>query len=168
MSYQEKKTLVTITSGAVLFVAYILLILPQYKLGENSEDLRFWASTILSFIGISIIINIVIQIAFHILFSVSIAFDETVKEVAQEKVADEKQIDRKIKLEMVEDERDKMIELKSIRVGYYFTGIGVIIALFSLVLNYSPAVMLNILFLSYLVGSLIEGLTQLYYYRKGN
>ncbi len=168
MSYQEKKTLVTIATGIIILIAYIALILPKYAVGVNSEDLKFWASTILSFIGISVVVIIVVQILFHILFSVSIAVSESVKGAIKDESVDDKSIiDRKIKIEMVEDERDKIIELKATRIGYSFTGLGVAIALFSLVFDYSPAIMLNILFLSYLIGSLIEGFVQLFYYRKG-
>jgi hypothetical protein len=60
-----------------------------------------------------------------------------------------------------------LVELKAMRVGFVFAGIGFVSALLSLVLNYSPMVMLNILFISFSGGSIIEGFTQLYYYRKG-
>jgi hypothetical protein len=68
---------------------------------------------------------------------------------------------------MVEDEMDKLIELKSNRVGFFMAGIGFVAALVALVLNYSPVVMLNILFIAFSIGSLAEGFTQLFYYRRG-
>ncbi|NTW89170.1 MAG: hypothetical protein HGB26_08690 [Desulfobulbaceae bacterium] len=61
----------------------------------------------------------------------------------------------------------KLIELKSMQVGFLFAGIGFVAALLSLVLDYSPAVMLNIMFLSFSGGSLLEGFAQLYLFRKG-
>lgn len=72
-----------------------------------------------------------------------------------------------IKFEMVEDERDRLIELKSNRVGFAVAGLGFVAALVSLVLDYSPAVMLNIIFLSSSFGSICEGFVQLFYYRRG-
>jgi len=57
--------------------------------------------------------------------------------------------------------------LKSMRLAFVLAGIGFIAALVFLVLNYSPIVMLNILFFSFCVGSLFEGFTQLYFYRRG-
>ncbi len=53
------------------------------------------------------------------------------------------------------------------RVGLVFAGVGFILALVSLALNYPPVVILNILFISFCVSSLFEGATQLFYYRKG-
>ncbi|MEO6728864.1 MAG: hypothetical protein ABIM99_02985 [Candidatus Dojkabacteria bacterium] len=160
MSYQEKKTAVTVILGVILLVAYCLFILPQYQLGVNSEDLKFWASSILTFIGISIIVNIIIQIGFHISLAISIAINE--------RTGNEDHINKKIKLEMVEDERDHIIELKSLRFGYYFAGAGLLISLFSLVLGYPAAIMLNILLLTFMIGSIIEGIVQYYYYRKNS
>jgi len=68
---------------------------------------------------------------------------------------------------MVEDEMDKMIDLKSTRIGFIFAGMGFIAALVSLILDYSPVVMLNIMFFSFSMGSLLEGFAQLYFYRRG-
>jgi Na+-driven multidrug efflux pump len=62
---------------------------------------------------------------------------------------------------------DKLIELKSTRVGFAIAGVGFVAALLALILNYSPAVMLNVLFISFCAGSILEGFTQLYYYRRG-
>ena len=117
----------------------------------------------LIFIGIGVAASIVIQIIFHILLSISIAVK---KELRGEKT-DDKEIEKSIKSEMVEDEMDKLIELKSNRVGFVLAGIGFVAALVSLVLNYSPAVMLNILYITFALGSLFEGFAQLYFYRRG-
>jgi hypothetical protein len=68
---------------------------------------------------------------------------------------------------MKEDEMDKLIQLKATRNSYVVAGIGFILSLITLVLQKPPAVMLNIMFLSCFLGSLFEGFTQLYYYRRG-
>jgi len=128
-----------------------------------SGELKPWASTILIFIGIGVVLMIVIQIVFHILLSISVA---VAKKINGESVEDE-EVEKSIKLEMVEDEMDKLIDLKSNRVGFSFAGIGFVAALVSLVLNYSPVVMINILFISFSLGSIIEGFAQIYFYRKG-
>jgi len=164
MSYQEKKTIVSIVSGALILAAYFFYTSSRYQSGAVAPgDWKFWASAMLIFIGIGIVVSIVIQIIFHILLSISIAVQ---KKIQDENVED-KAIDKSIKAEMVEDEMDKLIELKSLRVGLFLAGIGFVASLVSLVLGYSPAVMLNILFVSFSGGSLLEGFTQLYYYRRG-
>jgi len=164
MSYQEKRTLTSIFTGAVVLAAYCMHALSQYNSGAVATgDLKFWAGTMLTFIGIGIGAAIVIQIIFHILFSISVA----IKENIQGGECDDKEIEKTIELEIVEDERDKLIELKSMRVGFGIAGIGFVGALVSLVLNYSPVVMLNILYISFFIGSLFEGAAQFYYYRRG-
>jgi hypothetical protein len=68
MCYQEKRTIATMVSNFIVVAAYIIFILQKNKAGmiDMGSDLKFWASTILVFLGITIIINIVIQIIFHI------------------------------------------------------------------------------------------------------
>jgi hypothetical protein len=164
MSYQEKKTITSIVSGLVLMGIYALHIRGRYQAGTApADDLALWAVIMLKYIGIGIIITIILQILFHILLSVGIA----VREKVRDETCDDKNIERSIKLEMVEDERDKLIELKSLRAGFILAGIGFVSALVSLILEYPPAVMLNIMFFSFFAGSVFEGLFQLYYYRRG-
>jgi hypothetical protein len=164
MSYQEKRTITSIVTGALVLAAYCMYAFSNNQSGASApDDLKFWAGTMLIFIGVGVAAAIVIQIVFHILLSIAIA----VKEKARDEQCDDKEIEKTIGAEMVEDEMDKLIELKSMRVGFIIAGIGFVAALVSLVLNYSPAVMLNILFISFSAGSLIEGLAQLYFYRVG-
>lgn len=164
MSYQEKKTIVSIGTGALVLAAYCIYAFGKHSLeGATPDDLKFWAVTMLIFIGIGIAASIIIQIVFHILLSVSIAVSKTIQNGHTADV----EIEKTIKAEMVEDEMDKLIELKSMRIGFAVAGVGFITGLITLVLSYSPAVMLNIVFFSFSAGSMLEGFTQLYFYRKG-
>lgn len=164
MSYQEKRTLASITSGALILAAYCLYAFNPTRLASlTAGTLKPWATTMLVFIGIGIGATIIIQIVFHILLSISIA----IREKMQNMQANDKDIEKNIKSEMVEDERDKLIELKSNRIGFAVAGFGFVAALLALVFNYSPVVMINILFISFSFGSICEGFTQIYYYRKG-
>jgi hypothetical protein len=164
MSYQVKRIIVSIITGVLILFAYFIYTYGKYKSGAvASDDIKFWAGTMLVFIGIGIAASIVIQIVFHILLSIAIA----VKEKIRNDKCDEKGIDQLIKNEMVTDEMDKLIELKSNRISIYTFGIGFIASLVSLILNYSPAVMINIIFVSFSIGSLLEGSAQLIYYKRG-
>lgn len=164
MSYQEKKTITSIISGAIILAVYCIVAFGRYRAGTAAaDDLYFWARTMLTFIGIGIAATIVIQIIFHILLSIVIA----AKKKLRNEQCDDKEIEKEIKMEMVEDERDKLIELKSMKVGFIVAGIGFVAALISVVLRHSPAVMLNIIFISFCAGSILEGFAQLYFYRTG-
>jgi hypothetical protein len=97
------------------------------------------------------------------LLSIGIA----VKEQIEKGSVEDHSLKSSIATEMITDERDQLIELKSMRIGFVASSIGFIIGLISLVLNYSPVVMMNIVFLSFGIGSLLDGCIQLYLYRKG-
>jgi hypothetical protein len=164
MSYQERRTIVSIISGVLVLAAYCIYAFGRSQSGAvDASDLKFWAGTILIFIGIGIVFAIIIQIVFHILTSIAIA----VRNKIRDEQCDDKDIEKSINAEMVEDEMDKLIELKSMRVGFAIAGVGFVAALVSLVLGYSAAVMLNILFLSFSGGAILEGVVQLYFYRRG-
>ncbi len=193
MSYKEKQTIVSILSGLLLLVIYSFYALSKVQSGVASpDDLKFWATAILTFIVIGIVATIIIQIIFHILLSISIAVKGEVQKEFQKEITkriqnetqndsqndrqvdshykdpcNEKYIEKTIALEMVEDEMDKLIELKSMRVGFAIAGIGFVLSLISLVLDYAPAVMLNIAFFSFSIGSMIEGIVKLFYYKRG-
>jgi hypothetical protein len=164
MSFQEKRTITTIVTGASVLAAYCLYAFGKYRSGAVAQgDLKFWAVTMLVFVGIGIVAGIVIQIVFHILTSISIAIKEKMKNME----CDEKVIEKSIGAELVEDERDKLIGLKSTRFGFYLSGFGFILALVALVLGFSQVVMLNMMYISFSAGSITEGIAQLVLYRKG-
>lgn len=164
MSYQEKRNIVSIVTGGGILAAYCLYAMGQYRSDAVAvDDLRSWAGLMLIFIGIGIVASIIIQIVFHISLSVSIA----VKKKLQDEKCEDREIEKTINAEMIEDEMGKLIELKSARVGYFFAGFGFVAALVSLVLKFPPVVMLNIAFLTIGGASLLEGFAQLYFYKRG-
>ena len=132
MSYQEKRTITNIFTGVIILIAYCIYAFGRYQSGMvESGDLKFWASTMLIFIGIGIVVTIIIQIVFHILLSVSIAVQKKI----QDSNFDENEIEKSIKAEMVEDEMGKLIGLKSERIGYITVGVGFVLGLLAIVFN---------------------------------
>ncbi len=164
MSYSEKKAIVSIFAGIAILVCYCLYVFGKVRAGEAApDDLKFWAGSMLLFIVIGIVANIVIQIVFHILLSISIA----VREQIANGTCDDKRIEKEIASEMVVDEMDKLVELKSMRVGYAVAGFGLVTALIFAYLGYPLSVMINIMFISFSGGSILEGVSQLFFYRRG-
>lgn len=160
MSYHEKKTLVSMGMGLLVIAGYCIYAFGKYQAGGVApDDLKFWAVTMLVFIGIGILGTIVIQILFHIVLAISVAIVK--------RSGDESKIKSAIDAAMVEDEMDKLIELKTSKAGFVFAGIGFVAGIVSLALNFPPFVMLNILFLSFFCGSLAEGILSMYFYRNG-
>lgn len=164
MSYQEKRTIFTVLSGIVILVAYCFYAFGKIQSGSvDVEDVKFWANTMLIFVGIGILVTIIGQIVFHILMAISIAISEKVK---NSETSDD-QVEKAINTEMKTDEMDNIIELKSMRIGFIFSGLGFIFGLVLLALDYSVIVMLNLMYFSFSIGSLLEGFAQIYYYRRG-
>lgn len=161
MSYQEKKTITSIITGILILASYCFYAFGKQPVDSASGDVKFWVGTMLVFIGVGIAAAIVIQIVFHILMSVSIA----IRKKFNNENCDDKEIEKSIELEMVEDERDKLIELKSMKAGYVIVGFGFVSSLLLLMFDYSMAVFLNVLFITFGVASLVEGAIKIYYYR---
>ncbi len=164
MSYQEKRSVVSILSGVILLVVYILNVLGRYRQGTLPEaDLKAWATTILIFIGIAIAAFIIIQIVFHIMLSVSIAVSKAVKDG----VTDNEELEKSIQANMIEDEMDKIISLKASKISTIVYGVGFLVGLIALIMNYSAVILLNSIFISFCLGMVIEGFAQIYYYNRG-
>ncbi len=160
MSYQEKRTITSMVVGFALLVAYCVYMLSAYQKGLfMPDDMKFCAKTMLIFIGIGIGAAIVSQIILHILLSIEAAI--------RKGDCDSSAIEKEIKNAVVEDEMDKLIELRAMKLGFIIASIGVVSALVAIVMDMPNAVMLNILFLSMLVGSLAEGALSIFYYRRG-
>jgi hypothetical protein len=159
MSYQVKRAITSLVSGTLFVVAYCVYAFGKYRSGAVAPgDMKFWALTMLIFVGAGIVVIIAIQILFHILYAVGIA--------VKKRDRDEKEIDRAIKASILEDEMDKLIDLKASRIGSILPGVGFVASLAALVLGSSTELALNIVFLSFFVGAVVTNCAQLRYYQK--
>ena len=161
MSYTERRTLTNIFTITLILVAYAVYAFPRLSI-EGS--LRPWAGVMLTFVGISILASVVIQVLFHVIFSIRVSVKEAVKNPSPNGEG----IEDALQQELVEDERDKLIELKSTRAGSVTTGVGLIAGLVALLLDFSPAVMLNIIFISFFLGMIAESIANLILYQKSD
>ena len=162
MSYTSKRNIVSIVAGIALIVAYVI-----YAIGANApaaEDIKAWAVAVLVFIGIGIGIQIVVQIVFHVALTIGIAIKEEIK--TGDKSGGET-AERIIKVEMVEDEWVKIIDLKASRIGSWFAGAGIIGALISLAVGAETVIALHILFGMFALASVVEGITGIIYHERG-
>ena len=157
MSYKSKRNLVNMIAGVLLIIGYTI-----YALGMASpapDDLKRWAVTMLIFIGTSVAVMIVIQILFHIGLAIGIA--------VKEKENDDKRVERIIESSMYEDERDKLINLKSSHIGNVCAGVGFVAGLIALALGISAVVALHVIAGAFAVGSIIEGCVNIFLDERG-
>jgi len=155
MSYKSQQNLISMVMGVLLIIVYTIYALS--KAAPAPDDLKTWAATMLTFIGISIVVMIVI----HIFFYIGITIVTAVKK------KDDKQAKRIIESSMYEDERDKLINLKSSNIGNIFSGIGFLVGLIALALGISAVIALHIIAGAFAVGSIIEGCVSIYLDERG-
>ncbi|CAG9610605.1 hypothetical protein [Pseudoneobacillus rhizosphaerae] len=147
MTYQEKKSIVSLISAILIFGMYSLYMYPQYPKGgvESIETFRYWGSFVLILTLVSIIAHIIISIMFNIVFRITTNEKEP-------KFA---------------DELDKLIELKAFRNSFFLFIIGFLLAMGSLIIYQPLHVMFIILILSGFISDVTGSVTKLYHYRRG-
>ena len=147
MTYQEKKSIVSLISAILIFVSYSLYMYPQHPEGGlgSTETLRYWGSFVLILTVVSIVAHILISIIFNIVFRI------TTKE-KEPKFA---------------DELDKLIDLKANRNSFFVFIIGFLLAMGSLVFYQPSQVMFMILIISGFLSDVTGSITKLYHYRRG-
>jgi hypothetical protein len=147
MTYQEKKSIVSLISAILIFVSYSLYMYPQHPEGglESTETFRYWGSFVLILTIVSIVAHILISIIFNIVFRI------TTKE-KEPKFA---------------DELDKLIDLKANRNSFFVFIIGFLLAMGSLVFYQPSQVMFMILIISGFLSDVTGSITKLYHYRRG-
>ena len=112
---------------------------------ELLNDFQFWGKSFLYLIPIGIVVQIVIHIVFAIANRI----------ITQEDMPD------------FTDERDKLIELKSIRISHWIFIFGFMLAMGSLAMGMKPYVMFLTLISSGFLASLASEVAKIIYYRKG-
>ena len=147
MTYQEKKSIVSLISAILIFVSYCLYMYPRYPEEglESMETFRYWGSFVLILTVFSIVAHIIISILFNIVFRM------TTKE-REPKFA---------------DELDKLIELKAFRNSFFVFILGFILAMGSLIIYQPLQVMFVILIASGFISDVTGSATKLYHYRRG-
>lgn len=147
MTYQEKKSIVSMISAILIFGFYCLYMYPQYPEAglESPEAFHFWGSFVLILTVVSIVAHIVISIIFNIVFRM------TTKE----------------KEPNFADELDKLIDLKAFRNSFFVFVIGFLLAMGSLIIYQPLHVMFMILIISGFVSDVTGSATKLYHYRRG-
>jgi hypothetical protein len=147
MTYQEKKSIVSLISAILIFASYCLYMYPRYPGGglEPEETFRYWGSFVVILTLISIVAHIIISIIFNIVFRITTREKEPT----------------------FADELDKLIELKAHRNSFFVFIVGFLLAMGSLIIYQPSQVMFIILITSGFISDVTGSVTKLYHYRKG-
>ena len=148
MSAQERQAFVSLLTTLLLAVVFLGYVLPRYPAGNpyGAEVFHFWGLAVVILVPVSIAASIVVSIVFSIVYSM----------VTQEKASS------------FADERDKLIELRALRIALYVFTCGFFLAMGSQALGLPPSVMFIVLMISGYGSGMVGNLSQLYLYRKGS
>ena len=147
MGHHEKQSIVSIIGSVLVMGFYSLYIYRNYIQADLDllNNFQFWGKSFLYLIPVSIVVQIVIHIVFAIANRI----------ITNEDMPD------------ITDERDKLIELKSIRISHWIFIFGFLLAMGSLALGMKPYVMFLTLISSGFLASLASEVTKIIHYRKG-
>lgn len=147
MTYQEKRSIVSLISTILIFVSYGLYMYPRFpEWGlESAETFRFWGSYVLILTLVSIVAHIIISIIFNIAFRITTRKKEP----------------------RFADELDKLIELKASRNSFFVFILGFLIAMGLLIIYQPLQVMFIILIISGFISDVTGSITKFYHYRRG-
>jgi len=147
MSSKEKETIITLISSILILGFYSLYVYQNYLI-ENWElinDFKFWGTTFLIMIPVAIVAQIIIHIIFAIINKIVTNED----------------------LDEISDERDKLIELKAIRISHWiFTG-GFLAAMSTQAMGMEPWAMFVTLIFSGFLSAIVSESAKIYFYRRG-
>ena len=147
MSYQERQNIVNMISGLLITAIYAWIIYQKQLEGsiDLTKDFSTWGKVFLILIGVSIVARIIIMIIFHIINAIATREEDV----------------------PAEDERDKLIKLKSTRNSYYVFTSGFTMSIIALAVG-MPVYWLFIVFvITGLISEIVDNSSQIYYYRKG-
>ncbi|MEK4325430.1 hypothetical protein MKX70_06100 [Paenibacillus sp. FSL R7-0312] len=147
MTYQEKKSIVSLISTILIFTVYLLYRYPQYpnEVLDSKVTFHYWGSFILVLTLVSIAAHIVISIVFNIIFRMTTGEKEPT----------------------FADELDKRIDLLAFRNSFAMFVSGFLLAMGSLVIDQPLKVMFIVLIVAGFLSDVTGSISRLYYYRRG-
>ena len=149
MSYQEKNITVYLVSQ-LLIVGYYLLNLSQMLRVGALVSTRVYSLWLLV-IATSIIVNIIASILTNIVLSIVHAIRTRTNESER----------------FIEDERDKLIELKGMRSSYITFSLGVLVSVLFFVSGQPALVMISMMIFFAITAEIVGAISQIYLYRRG-
>src|SRR5688572_33341384 len=149
MSFQDKNIAVSLSTFTLILGFYLLRIFQMIQ-GEsfNSTNVfRLWGIVALLAVIGTILLTIFTHIASGIVHKVRTNEDPQIEDI--------------------EDERDKIVDLKGIRVAYTFSSIGVALSMLTFVFGQPPLIMFSLLIFFGILAQIVADVWRLTLYRKG-
>ena len=148
MNFEVKNIYAGFASTAIIFAIYFFVVSGMYAEGrfEGAEGMALLGKAILALMAGGIVVHIAMTILANIVFAI---------------------VQREPKPSFVVDERDKLIELRGLRVSYYVFGAGYVVAMIAMAMGLSVFWVFNLLVVFCAVSALSEGVVKLALYHRG-
>ena len=150
MSFQEKNITVTLISFSLILIFLVTRVLRMLQTDS------FTAANVFRLWGVVIVLAVIVTVAgiilTHIVTAVVIAIQTG---------------DDDPDIEDIEDERDKLIDLRGTKVTYTITSLGSFLAMLTFVFGQDPLVMFTLLIFFGVLAQVIGDISRLVLYRRG-
>ena len=149
MSFQERNIAASFVIFILILAFYVVRVfqLVQNESFNLSNMVRLWV--------IVIVLGIVVTIIGTILTHIGSGIVEAIKTQKEPVIED------------IQDERDRLIDLRGTRVAYIVYSLGVLLAMLTFALGQPPLVMFSLLIFFGLVAQIIGDISRLVLYRRG-
>ena len=150
MSFQEKNITVTLISFSLILAIFSMRVYQMLQTDSfnSSNVFRLWGIVIV----LAIIVTIVGMILTHIVSAIVIAIQTG---------------DDDPDIEDVEDERDKLIDLRGTKVTYTIASLGTFLAMLTFVFGQDALIMFTLLIFFGIIAQIIGDIARLLLYRRG-
>ena len=150
MSHQEKNITASLVTSTLILGYYLIRILSMISNESliSTKVFRLWGSVIVLTILGTIITTILTHIFAAIFHAVKTGDDDP-------------------KIEDIEDERDKLINLKGTNISHIFSSIGVALSMLAFVLGQPALIMFSLLIFFGIFAQIIGDISRLVIYRRG-
>ncbi len=150
MSHQEKNISASLVTSALILGYYLIRILNMFFTESlvSTKVFRLW--------GIVIVLTIFGTIITTIFTHIFSAIFQAVKTGEKDP-----------KIEDIQDERDKLIDLRGTKITYIVSSSGVLFSMLAFVLGQPPLVMFSLLIFFGIFAQVIGDISRLVIYRRG-
>ena len=150
MSFQQRNITVSLVTFILILGFYLTRIFQLFQTDSfiSTNVFRLW--------GIIVVLAIVATIVLTILAHIGSAVFQVIKTG-----------DENPKIEDIQDERDKLIDLRGTQITYVASSLGVLAAMLTFVFGQPPLVMFSLLIFSGLLAQVIGDISRLVLYRRG-
>jgi hypothetical protein len=150
MSFKQKNIAVTFVNFSLILVFFLFRV---FQMVQNDS---FTSENVFRLWGIIIALAVFVTVAATILTQIVSAVIEAIRTGNEEP-----------EIDSLEDERDRLIDLRGTQVTYLVSSIGAFIAMLTFVLGQPPLVMFSLLIFFGVLAQIIGDVSRLILYRGG-